>query len=140
MKIERAHAGLLLLRAGAGISLALVFGWPKLEAAVRFFASGRPWPFVDFNRALGLPAPVVVACLQTLNESIGALLVAGGLVARPAATCLAVGFAAATACSLRVREPGWITAGLYALGFATLAITGPGAYALDQVRARRRAA
>lgn len=129
--------GLLLLRLGAGISLLLLFGVTKVKSGVHFLHTGE-WSFVDFNRKVGLPLPVLAAWLQTLNESLGAGLVALGWFTRPAAVCLALGFAVAAACSLKMGERAWLFAAYFFLMFATLALTGPGRYALDSLRGRKR--
>ncbi|HET7453820.1 MAG TPA: DoxX family protein [Thermoanaerobaculia bacterium] len=130
-------AGLLLLRIGLGLSLLLFFGTTKLHDAITFLRTGR-WSFVDFNRRMGLPAPVLVAWLQTANESAGALLVAAGLATRWAAGFLGLGFTVATWCSLRAKEPAWMTAAYFALMALTLALTGPGTFSLDSVGKTRR--
>ena len=92
------------------------------------------WPFVDFNRKVGLPLPVVVAFLQTLNESLGALLVVCGFFAQWASLSLTLGFAVATACSLKVGEASWFLAAYYTIIFATLTLTGPGRYSFDELK------
>jgi|SRR5579864_3599844 len=125
-------AGLLVLRLGAGVSLLLIFGTAKLHDAWAYLHTGQ-WQFVDFNRKVGLPAPVMVAYLQTLNESIGALLVACGLLSRYAAAFLALGFAVATFCSLRVGEPAWLSAAYFCMNFFALSLTGPGKFSIDHV-------
>jgi uncharacterized membrane protein YphA (DoxX/SURF4 family) len=73
-----ADAGLALPRLGAGLSLFLLFGMQKVKAAGEFTFAGSPWLFVDFNRKAGLPFPILVAYLQTLNESFCTLAVACG--------------------------------------------------------------
>jgi uncharacterized membrane protein YphA (DoxX/SURF4 family) len=65
------------------------------------------------------------------------LLVAEGLFGRPASIFLAIGFAAATACSLGAEEPILLPA-IFALIFVALAWTGPGAYSLDGWRSSRK--
>lgn len=127
--------GLLLLRVAAGLSLFFLFGLRKVGDASHFFATGK-WFFVDFNRAVGLPAPVVVALLQTLNESFGSLLVAAGQWTRPVATWLSVSFVIAALCSLKMREPAWLLAAAYAVVFAVIALCGPGRLSLDGRRSR----
>jgi uncharacterized membrane protein YphA (DoxX/SURF4 family) len=129
---------LLLLRIGAGLSLCVFFGAPKLKAATYFIHSGQ-WAFVDFNRKLGLPFPIALAWIQTLNESVSALLVAFGFVARCASGILAIAFIIATVCSLRAGEEAWLTAGYLALIFATLTLTGPGTLSIDFMLKKRRA-
>lgn len=132
-------AGLLVLRIGAGGSLLLFFGWQKLHDAWAYLHTGQ-WQFVDFNRKIGLPAPVLAAALQTLNESIGALWLACGYLTRFAAASLAFGFAVATGCSLKAAEPSWMMAGYFCIMFTTLLLTGPGQLSIDAfVEARHRA-
>ena len=130
-------SGLLLLRIGLGISLLLFFGTTKVHDAITFLRTGR-WSFVDFNRRMGLPAPVLLAWLQTANESAGAALVAAGFATRWAAGFLGLGFTVATWCSLRAKEPAWMTAAYFALMAAALALTGPGRFSLDAVWGMRR--
>lgn len=132
MRSRGSDAGLLLLRVGAGLSLCLIFGVEKWKDAVHHMQTGQ-WSFVDFNRKVGLPLPVLVAYLQTLNESLAAFLVACGLFTRYAATCLFVGFGVATYCSLKVGETAWLTAAYFALMFATIALIGPGKLSIDYV-------
>jgi uncharacterized membrane protein YphA (DoxX/SURF4 family) len=81
----RTDIGLLILCLAAGLSLFLVFGLPKLKDANSFLHTGH-WGFVDFNRKLGLPLPLLVAFLQTVNESLGALLLVCGFQTQLAAT------------------------------------------------------
>jgi uncharacterized membrane protein YphA (DoxX/SURF4 family) len=138
-ELRGVNAGLLVLRVGVGLSLLLLFGWPKLHDAWQYFHTGR-WTFVDFNRKMGLPIPVVAACVQTLNESVGAALVACGFLGRSAAGALAFGFVVAATCSWRAGEAAWLTAAYFALMFATLLLTGPGAFALDALLESRRQA
>jgi uncharacterized membrane protein YphA (DoxX/SURF4 family) len=131
-------AGVAVLRVGAGLSLFILFGLPKVKDAVAFTLAHRPWPFVDFNRRIGLPFPLFVAWLQTLNESVCALAVACGALTRWAAGCLAVGFAVAAVCSLKMQEQAWLTAACLSLIFTTLAMTGAGRFSIDHMRPRRR--
>ena len=123
-------SGLFLLRVGVGVSLCIFFGWPKLKAATAYLHTGH-WEFIDFNRKFGLPAPVFSAYVQSLNESVGALLVAIGLFTRYSAGLLFIGFVVATYCSLKAGEPAWLMAGYFALMFATIALTGPGKFSID---------
>jgi uncharacterized membrane protein YphA (DoxX/SURF4 family) len=109
----------------------LFFGIPKLKAAASFMHTGQ-WTFVYFNRKVGLPAPVLVAYLQTLNESVAAFLLAAGFLARPAAGCLALGFAVATISSVKFGEE-WLMAAYFWLMFSTLLLTGAGKFSIDQV-------
>lgn len=123
-------AGLLVLRLGAGLSLCTLFGLHKLKDAAAYLHTGH-WQFVDFNRKVGLPAPVLVAYAQSLNESLGALLVACGFLSRYAAGLLFLGFTGAACCSLRAREEAWLMAAYFALMFGAIALTGPGRFSVD---------
>lgn len=126
----RADWGLLLLRLGFGLSLFLLFGLIKLHDAWSYLHTGQ-WTFVDFNRKIGLPFPVAIAFLQTLNESAVALFLAIGFLSRYAAAFLAVGFVGATACSLKAQEAAWLTAAYFAVSFISLWLTGPGRLSVD---------
>jgi uncharacterized membrane protein YphA (DoxX/SURF4 family) len=77
------------------------------------------------------PAPALVAFLQTLNESIGALLLACGYLTRFAAASLAFGYAVATYCSLKAAEAAWMMAGYFCIMFTTLLLAGPGIFSID---------
>jgi uncharacterized membrane protein YphA (DoxX/SURF4 family) len=125
------HAGLLILRLGAGLSLLMLFGAEKVRDALLYWATGH-WSFIDFNRRMGVPAPVLAAYLQTVNESLAALLVSIGLFTRYAAVSVAAGFVAAVYYSRRAGEGAWIIAALYAVMFATLAFTRGGRWSMDQ--------
>ena len=131
------NAGLLLLRVTIGVGLFLVFGLLKIKDASAYLHTGK-WGFIDFNRQVGLPLPTLIAWVQTINEVLGSLFVAVGLLGRYAATLLTIGFIAATACSLKMNEPSWMTAAFFAAVFAALALTGPGKFSVDYVVAKMR--
>jgi uncharacterized membrane protein YphA (DoxX/SURF4 family) len=126
-----------VLRLGAGVSLFLLFGLAKVKAANSYFHTGT-WEFVDFNRKVGLPAPAVVAVLQTLNESAGALLAVAGFQTRYAAGSVALGFLAATYLSIRMGEDAWLIAMFYTVMFMTLTLSGPGKLSIDYLLKSRR--
>jgi uncharacterized membrane protein YphA (DoxX/SURF4 family) len=128
-----ADVGLLLFRLATGLSLFFTFGLQKVLDGLAYTHTGH-WSFVDFNVKIGLPLPVVVAVVETLNESVGALLVAAGLWTRYAGLTLVVGFAAATTCSLIVGEFAWRFAATYCLLGAAVVAGGPGRYSVDALR------
>jgi uncharacterized membrane protein YphA (DoxX/SURF4 family) len=135
----RIDTGLLILRVAAGLSLFILFGLTKLKDAAAFADAGHSWSFVDFNRRVGLPVPVIVACYQTLNESLGALLVASGFLTGFAAASVGLGFAAATYFSTKSGEGGAsMIAAFYCLIFSTLALTGAGRFSMDEMLRLRR--
>ena len=114
----------------------MFFSIHKIHDALAFLRTGQ-WPFVDFNRRVGLPAPVLVAFLQTINESLVALLLALGLFGRKPAALLGIAFVVATLASLRAHED-VLVPGFYALIFLSLSLTGPGALSLDAFLASGR--
>lgn len=71
-----ASFALLLLRVFAGLSLALGHGFGKLPASEGF---------IEGVGNLGFPAPALFAWAAALSESVGGILLALGLLTRPAA-------------------------------------------------------
>ncbi len=76
-----AHLALAVLRAVAGISLAFGHGLQKLPP---------PEGFVGVVTALGLPMPSAFAWAAGLSEFLGGMLLAVGLVTRPAAALILI--------------------------------------------------
>lgn len=132
---ETLDAGLLMLRIGAGFSLFALFGLAKVKSAWAFSVHHQPWIFIEFLRRLGFPLPTVAAFVQTLNESVCALLVLIGFYTRAAAALLAIAFAIATYSSARIAEPSVFMAACYCLMFVVLSLTGPGKYSIAHMRA-----
>lgn len=81
-----AHAGLALLRVVTGLSLAFGHGLAKLPPPDRF---------VKIVAALDFPAPVLFAWAAGMSEFVGGLLLAVGLMTRPAAATLVITMAVA---------------------------------------------
>ena len=71
-----AELGLLLLRLWTGLALAIGHGWGKLQSADRFISS------LD---GYGVPLPTASAWFAALGEFLGGILLALGLLTRPAA-------------------------------------------------------
>lgn len=71
--------GLTVLRVFAGLSMALAHGWGKVPVQQGF---------IDGVSGMGLPMPEVMAWAAALSELLGGLLIALGLLTRPAALCL----------------------------------------------------
>jgi putative oxidoreductase len=75
--------GLLVLRAFAGLALAIEHGWGKVP----------PQPgFVGMIDGMALPAPALFAWLAALAEFAGGLLLAVGLLTRPVAFVIVIHF------------------------------------------------
>lgn len=115
-------------RAFAGLALALAHGLGKVPPPDRFVATVRD---------MGFPSPVVFAWLSTGAEVVGGLLLAVGLLTRPAAAVIA--FNMAVAGFIR-HAPDPFRARETALLFLALALVflarGGGKFALDRVVGR----
>jgi uncharacterized membrane protein YphA (DoxX/SURF4 family) len=131
--VSRIDAGLLVLRIGAGLFLLATFGWKKFVGYALLVHSGQAMSgagLAPLIRAMGFPMPVFLGFYATLNESIGALLVACGLLTRYAAFLAALSMAGAFYVSLRLHEEP-SRALLYLTMFTALVFTGPGKLSLD---------
>ena len=122
-------AGLLILRAFAGISLALAHGYGKLPPSDGF---------IQGVGELGYPMPIVFAWAAALAEFAGGLLLALGLFTRPSALLIAITMA--TAGFLAHGEDPF---GVKELAFLYLAIAvlyvlaGAGRYSIDALLRKR---
>ena len=76
-----AESGLALLRIGAGLMMAIGSGLPKVPPGEQF---------VGMVEGLGFPLPLFFAWLAGLAEFVGGLLLAAGILTRPAAAALLV--------------------------------------------------
>jgi putative oxidoreductase len=147
----RRDLALLILRL-AGLGLAWAHGWGKFSA----LASGSE-RFVASVGALGFPVPALFAWAAALSELVGGLCVALGL-----GTRVAAGFAAVTmfvAAFVRHRAHAQLAVSLgltqaseetlkawgnpelalmYLAAFLTIALAGPGRFALDGLFGRKR--
>lgn len=122
-------AGLLLLRLFAGLALALAHGMGKIP----------PSPgFVGSVGAMGFPAPEAFAWASALAEFGGGLLLAMGLLTRPAS--LVIAFNMAVAAFLRHGDDpfgGKEKALLFLVVAVCFLLTGPGRFSLDRLLNRR---
>ena len=115
--------GLLILRLGFGLSLALGHGLGKLPPSEGFISG---------TAEMGFPLPTLFAWAAALSEFAGGLLIAIGLATRPAA--LFAGFTMAVATFVRHGgEPfsGMEKSFLFLVAFVALLIAGAGRYAID---------
>lgn len=124
-----ADLGLLLLRVLTGLMLAFAHGVDKLPPSERFLASVGE---------LGLPLPVAFAWAAGLAEFLGGILLAVGLLTRPAAFFIACTMA--TAAFLR-HAPDPFTDKEKALLYLAVAlffvIAGSGRFGIDEWFRRR---
>jgi len=115
--------GLLILRLGFGLSLAFGHGLGKLPPSEGFIAG---------TAEMGFPLPTLFAWAAALSEFAGGLLIAAGLLTRPAA--FFAGFTMAVAAFVRHGgEPfsGMEKPLLFLVAFVALLVAGAGRYALD---------
>jgi putative oxidoreductase len=126
-----ADAGLLVLRLFAGLALAFAHGLGKLPPSEGF---------VGTVAGMGFPAPELFAWLAGFAEFGGGLLLAAGLLTRPAAVVIAINMAVAAF----IRHAGDPFAGKeLALMFFFVAVlfafTGPGRFSADALLFGRHA-
>lgn len=126
--------GLLILRLGLGLTMAFAHGLGKIPPSEGFVQGAVA--------GMGLPAPELFAWLAALSEFLGGLLVAVGLLTRPAALAvagtMAVAFFVTHGGALTGENSGEL-AFVYLVGMLALAFAGAGSYALDRMLWRRTA-
>ena len=122
--------GLVVLRVFAGLALALLHGWGKVPP------SGG---FVGMVGGMGLPAPELFAWAAAFAEFGGGLLLALGLLTRPAALLLVVHFIIVVLLAHAGDSIGDRELPLFFLSTAVLFLfAGPGRYSLDAAIGNRR--
>ena len=119
----KADTGLLLLRLGFGLTLALGHGLPKLFTFEKHVGSVTKH---------GFPLPEAMAAISMLSELAGGFLIALGLATRPAAvfvmsTMLGAAFVVHAGDPFKKKE----LALAYALVAVVLLVAGPGRHSLD---------
>jgi putative oxidoreductase len=121
--------GLALVRVGFGLSLALAHGLGKVA---------HPDQFVNGLAQGGFPAPAVLGWVALLSEFGGGLLLALGLLTRPAAAFV-VGTLGVAAFHVHAADPYQrkeLALAYVVVGLALL-VAGPGRFSLDALLARR---
>ena len=124
------NPGLLILRVFLGAAL-LTHGWGKMFGGLE--------QFTGFVASLGVPAPQVMAFLAAFSESFGAILLAVGLLARPAAFLIVCTMAVAIGGAHKgqpfaVQEAAW----LYLVPALFFLLKGAGKWSLDWIVAKKR--
>ena len=124
-----ADVGLMALRAFAGFALALAHGINKLPPA---------GGFIEGVEGLGFPVPVVFAWAAGLAEFVGGLLLAVGLLTRPAAFFILCTMLTA-AFLQHADDPFNVSERAFLYGFVALAflLTGSGRLGIDALIRRR---
>ena len=123
------NVGLFILRVFIGGAL-LTHGWGKMFGGLE--------QFTGFVASLGVPAPHVMAFLAAFAESFGAILLAVGLLARPAAFLIVCTmgvaiFGAHKGAAFSVQEAAW----LYLVPALLFLLKGAGRWSLDWVVSKK---
>ena len=124
-----ANVGLLVLRVFIGGAL-LTHGWGKMFGGLE--------QITGFVASLGVPAPSVMAFLAAFAESFGAILLAIGLLTRPAAflivaTMAVAVFGAHKGAAFSVQEAAW----LYLVPALFFLLKGAGQWSLDRIVSKK---
>ena len=119
--------GLLLLRVGFGLYMAIGHGWGKITGGVERWA--------ELGGVMGLIglafAPAFWGFLAAVSEFIGALLVTVGLATRVGAALLIGTMGMATLMHLVTGNGSPEKAIMYLIGFVVILLAGAGKYSLD---------
>lgn len=122
---------LLLLRVGAGLMLALLHGWSKVQGAYGMVVDGEAWRHVDTVTKIGLPAPKLLAVCSALAEFVGGILLAAGLLTPLAAAAVAINMGVAVGLHLS-GDMRLELAAMYLLVAVYLLVRGGGRFSVDQ--------
>jgi putative oxidoreductase len=134
--------GLLILRVGVGAMMALGHGKSKMFGEDRL---GPPEQLIAGVQRMGFPAPTFFAWMAALTEFAGGLLLAVGILTRPAAAALTFNMLVA-ALVAHASDPLFSTGAgpakepalLYAIPFLSLIFLGAGRYSVDGLLNRSR--
>ena len=124
-----ADVGLLLFRVFVGLALAFGHGLGKLPPSERFLAG-----VVE----MGFPAPLLFGWAAALSEFVGGLLIAVGLMTRPAAVF--AGITLSVAAFIRQAGDPFVEvekALLFLASMVLLLLMGAGRYSVDAILKRR---
>jgi len=121
------NLGLLLLRLGAGLAMALLHGWGKITAG--------PERWAELGGVMGLIGldflPAFWGFMAAFAEFFGGLLVAAGLVFRPALFLLICTMGMAGTMHIVTGNGNPEKALIFLLIYACLFLLGPGTYSAD---------
>ncbi len=123
------NLGLLIFRVFIGLNIAFMHGIGKMPPAEQF---------VGMVSGMGLPAPGLFAWLAAFAEFGGGILLALGLLTRPAAIVLAINMAVAglifhASDPWQVKELAW----MFLFSSILLAFTGAGEFSVDSKLGKR---
>jgi putative oxidoreductase len=120
---------LAILRAGLGVVIIVVHGWPKLAGGMaKWKAVGLAMKHVGISFA-----PVFWGFMAAFSESLGCLLIVLGLFFRPACLLLLITLIIATISDLRTGGFAKASHAVeLAIVFFSLIFLGPGKYSFDK--------
>ena len=132
-----ARYGLAILRVVPGIAMA-IHGWSKLSCGVGGVAG--------FFGSLGIPAPGLMAWVVTIVELVGGILLVVGFLTQIAGILIALNMLGAILFAFLLRgapfiENGaitWEKEAVFGAAALCLALSGPGAWSVDDVSADSR--
>jgi putative oxidoreductase len=133
-----ARYGLAILRIVLGIAM-LVHGWSKLSGGVDNVAG-------FFGGMLGIPAPGLMAWVVTIVEFVGGILLVVGFLTQIAGLLIALDMLGAILFAYLLRgapfiengQISWEKEAVFAAAALCLALSGPGAWSVDDVVAENR--
>jgi putative oxidoreductase len=133
-----ARYGLAILRIVLGIAM-LVHGWSKLSGGVDNVAG-------FFGGMLGIPAPGLMAWVVTIVELGGGILLVVGFLTQIAGLLIALDMLGAILFAYLLRgapfiengQISWEKEAVFAAAALCLALSGPGAWSVDDVVAENR--
>jgi putative oxidoreductase len=120
---------LLLLRVVFGLYMAIGHGWGKITGGTEKWAEvGGVMGIVGLDFA-----PAFWGFMAAISEFVAALLVAVGLVTRPASLLVVLTMTMAATMHIVTGNGSPETAIVYLIGFLAIALYGPGKYSADKV-------
>lgn len=125
------HFGLLLLRLGGGLFLALLHGWGKVRGLWAHLVFGEEWGFPNTVAWLGFPFPLFFAAIVAVVEFIGGLMLAAGVYTRYVAFFISVNMAVAVYRHL-ISDMRYELAALFLLIALYFLFRGAGRYSVDR--------
>jgi putative oxidoreductase len=120
---------LLLLRVVFGLYMAIGHGWGKITGGTEGWAE-----LGGVMGIIGLDfAPAFWGFMAAISEFVAALLVAAGLLTRPASLLVVLTMAMAATMHITTGQGSPETAIVYLVGFLTIMLYGPGKYSADKM-------
>ncbi|NBC84582.1 MAG: DoxX family membrane protein [Bacteroidetes bacterium] len=120
---------LLLLRVVFGLYMAIGHGWGKITGGTEKWAEvGGVMGIVGLDFA-----PAFWGFMAAVSEFVAALLVAVGLVTRPASLLVVLTMTMAATMHIVTGNGSPETAIVYLIGFLAVALYGPGKYSADKI-------